>query len=293
MKLSEIWQTKKKPTISFELYPARNEKAEGKLQGVIDKLAACEPDLVSVTFGAGGKTRRGTHELVRRLKEEKQLEVLGYFAGYGLGPDDITSVLDGYRDLGVDNLLVVRGDVPEDDGFTPHPGSMAHASDLLGFVRSKGYDFFLGAAGYPEVHREAPSREKDLAYLKLKVEHGAEFIITQYVYDNELFFDFTARCEAAGIDVPIIAGVMPIYTLKMTESLARMCGATIPDRIRQGLELLPPESKAAVTEFGIALAIKQCRGLLRAGVPGLHFYTMDRARSVLAIVEQLRRDGLL
>jgi methylenetetrahydrofolate reductase (NADPH) len=134
---------------------------------VIGKLAALEPDLVSITFGAGGSSRKGSYELARKLKEKK-LEVLPYFAGYGLGPDEIMSVLDDYRDLEIDNLLVVRGDEPEDESFSPHPESLAHASDMLTFIRPR-YDFFLGAAGYPEGHKEAESREKDLEYLKLKV----------------------------------------------------------------------------------------------------------------------------
>ncbi len=291
MHLDQIWSNRDKPTVSFELFPAQNEKAEDKLTKIIDKLADAKPDLVSVTFGAGGKTREGSHKLVKRLKQEKNLEVLAYFAGYRLGPEEITSVLDGYRDLGVDNLLVVRGDQPQDD-VSPHPESLPHASDLLAFIAPR-YDFFLGAAGYPEGHIEAQSKERDLAFLKLKVDRGARFIIANYVYDTPCFFDFRERCAAAGIDVPIVPGVMPIYSVKMMERLAALCGATIPDKIRQGLSMLPPDLKGAITEFGIALAIKQCRELLRQGVPGLHIYTMDKSKSALAIVGQLREDGLL
>ena len=211
MKVTEMWKKSTKPTVSFELYPPRTLKAGEKLEKTIDILAALKPDFASVTFGAGGSTREGSYQLLENLKVKKGLDVVSYFAGYGLGPEDITSVLDSYQDLGIENILVVRGDIPHDlEGFTPHPESFVHASSLLEFVRPK-YDFCMGVAAYPEGHIEAESNEKDLEYLKLKVDLGADYIITNYSFDNNYFFDFVERCHEKGITLPIIPGVMPIY----------------------------------------------------------------------------------
>lgn len=294
MNVTDIWTSQQKPTISFELFPPRSPKAAKNLEKAIEKLAALKPDFVSVTFGAGGSTREGSRQLIETLKQTKGLEVVAYFAGYGLGPDDIIAVLDSYQALGIENVLVVRGDPPHDqEDFTPHPQSMPHASDLMAFIRPRYDDLCIGVAGYPEGHIEAESKEKDLEYLKLKVERGAEYIICNYFYDNRYFFDFIGRCRAMNIDVPIVPGVMPIYSVKMMEMLANLCGATITPEIRQEIAALPEDDKEALVDFGIEFAVRQCTELLKAGVPGLHIYTMDRSKSTVGIVERLRRDGLL
>ncbi len=293
MRLTDMWNTREKPTVSFELFPARSAKAAESLEKAIDVLAALEPDFISVTFGAGGSTREGSYQLLEGLMEDRGLETVGYFAGYGLGPEDILNVLDSYQALGIENLLVVRGDIPRDDeGFKPHPDSFEYASELVEFIRPR-YRFCIGVAGYPEGHIEAESKEKDLEYLKLKVESGAEYIITNYCYDNRFFFDFVERCRAVGIGVPILPGVMPIYSVKMMESLASLCGATITGEIRGGLADLLEGDKEAVLDFGIEFAYKQCKGLLTAGVPGVHIYTMDRSRTTAEIVTRLRGEGYL
>jgi methylenetetrahydrofolate reductase (NADPH) len=239
VKLTEIWKTSEKPSVSFELYPARTEKAAAKLENTIDLL------------------------------------------------------VDSYQELGIENILVVRGDIPHNqEDFTRHPNSFAHATDLIKFIRPR-YNFCLGAAAYPEGHIEAESREKDLEYLKLKIDLGAEYIMTNYCYDNRFFFEFVERCRSMGIDVPILPGVMPIYSIKMMESLARLCGATITEEIRLGLAELPEGDKGAVLDFGIEFAYKQITGLLNSGVPGVHIYTMDRSKTATAIVTRLRNEGFL
>lgn len=293
MRMTDLIEKKQKPVVSFEFFPPRDEAAADKLEGVIDKLVSLKPDFVSVTFGAGGSTREGSYHLARKLIQEKGLDVVTYFAGYGLAPDDITSVLDAYAGLGVETLFVVRGDKPRDaEGFTPHPESFQHASELLDFIRPR-YNFCLGAAGYPEGHPEAQSREKDLEYCRLKVQNGAEFIIAQYCYDNECFFDFVQRARSIGITVPIIPGIMPIYGVKLMEGLARVCGATIPDTLRNDLAQLPQDDPAAVVRYGIDFAFSQCRDLLKHGVDGLHFYTMDRSNTIIEVVNRLREESLL
>ncbi|MBL7185603.1 MAG: methylenetetrahydrofolate reductase [Phycisphaerae bacterium] len=293
MKVTDLWSAAQKPTVSFELFPPRSPKGAEKLEKAIDALADLRPDFVSVTFGAGGSTREGSRQLVEKLKKEKMLEVVAYFAGYGLGPEDITAVLDSYQTLPIENVLVVRGDVPKElEDFKPHPRSFAHASDLIEFIRPR-YPFCLGTAGYPEGHIDCESKDKDLEYLRLKVENGAEYIISNYFYDNRYFFDFVQRCRALGIGVPILAGVMPIYSVKMMKMLAGMCGATITDEVRNGIASLPQDDKESLVNFGIEFAASQCTELLRAGVAGLHFYTMDLSESTVGIVNRLRDDGLL
>ena len=293
MKATDIWKSGQKATVSFEFFPPRSTKATEKLEKAVDELVALKPDFVSVTFGAGGSTREGSRQLIEKLKNEKGQEVIAYFAGYGLGPDDIITVLDSYQALGIDNILVVRGDKPADqEGFQPHPQSLPHASDLMEFIRPR-YDFCMGVAGYPEGHIEAESKEKDIEYLKLKLDNGAQYIISNYFYDNQYYFDFVERCRAVGIDVPILAGLMPVYSVKMMEMLAGLCGATITDELCQGIEKLPVYDKEALMNFGIEFAVHQCKDLLKAGVAGLHIYTMDRSISSVAIVERLRKDGLL
>jgi methylenetetrahydrofolate reductase (NADPH) len=293
MRATDVWSSGQRPTVSFELLPPRSQKGAESLERTIDVLAALRPDFASVTFGAGGSTREGSRQLVDKLKNEKGLEVMAYFAGYGLGPEDITSVLDSYEALGVENVLAVRGDPPhKPEGFEPHPDSLSYASDLVAFIRPR-YNFCLGVAGYPEGHIECDSREKDIEFLKLKVDSGAEYIVSNYFYDNQYFFDFVERCRAIGIDVPIIPGVMPIYSVRMLEKLASLCGATIVEEVRQGIAALPEGDTEALAVFGIDFAARQCRELLEAGVPGLHIYTMDRSRAPAGIVNRLRGEGLL
>jgi methylenetetrahydrofolate reductase (NADPH) len=192
----------------------------------------------------------------------------------------------------VENLLVVRGDPPRDPAFRPHPESLPYATDLLEYIRPR-FSFCLGAAGYPEGHVQARNPEEDADFLKRKVDLGAEYIITNYFYDNRFFFDYLDRCRARNVSVPILPGVMPIFSYKLTETLAATCGASIPDDVRKELAAIPEGEKKTSADFGVALAERQCRELLAAGVPGILFYTMDRWESVTEVVRRLRADGLI
>jgi len=291
MELTDRWAAGGPPTLSFEFFPARTDKARANQQIAIGKAVEVGPDFVSVTFGAGGSTREGSRKLVETL-QGRGLEVLAYFSCYGLGPQDILGALGDYREMGIGNVLAVRGDIPRDDPeFTPHPEALPHASDLLAFI-GEHFDFCVGAAGYPEGHVDAESKERDLDFLKLKVERGARFVITNYTYDNRHYFDFVERARAGGIDVPIVPGVMPIFSVKMMRNLARLCGASIPAELDAGLKALPDNPKE-VLAFGIEYATRSCAELLAAGVPGLHFYTMNRMKAPARIVANLRADRLL
>ena len=282
-----------RPVISFEFFRAKTEKGAQSLEKVLDLLCATRHDFMSVTFGAGGSTREGSYELIDKLKNERKENVVAYIAGVGLGPDQLTEVLDTFKSRGIETVFVIQGDEPQDDaGFTPHPDALAHASDLLKFI-SERYDFCLGAAGYPEGHIRAESLEKDIEFAKLKQDNGAHYLVAQYFYDNRFFYDFVDKCRGAGITIPIIPGIMPIYTIKLTEILSSVCGSAIPADVRKRLDSIPADDKDGVVEYGIELATAQCRDLLKNGVAGLHFYTMNRGKSVNAIVTTLEREGLL
>lgn len=280
------------PVISMEFFPPRDEKAAGTFSTTIDDLTKLAPDYMSITFGAGGSTRDGSYQTAKQLIEEKNQPTVAYIAGYGLGPDDITAVLDSYKALGIETIFVVRGDKPHDDNFKPHPQSFRYASELIEFIQKK-YNFTLGCAGYPEGHLEAESLDKDIEFLKLKVDNGAEYVMAQYFYDNDFFFKYVDKCRAAGINVPIIPGIMPVYTVKMTKMLAKVCGATITADLQAKLDAVDADDKAAVLQLGIDFSIDQCKGLLKQGVPGVHFYTMNRSHSTTQIMMALKEAALI
>jgi methylenetetrahydrofolate reductase (NADPH) len=276
----------------MEFFPPRTEKTIQAFGPTLDQLAVHQPDYMSVTFGAGGSTRNGSYQTVKQILKEKNLPAVAYIAAWGLGPDDVRNVLDSYKNLGVETIFVIRGDEPKEEGVAPHPEGFAHASDLLAFIK-KNYDFTLGCAGYPEGHLEARSPAKDLEYLKLKIDNGAEYIVSQYFYDNDFFFRYVEKCRKLGINVPVIPGVMPVYTLGMTRSLSQVCGSTITPALNAKLEAVDPKDAEAVLNLGMEFSLDQCRGLLKAGVSGLHFYTMNRSRSTGEIISRLRKENLL
>ncbi|MCK5836236.1 MAG: methylenetetrahydrofolate reductase, partial [Desulfobacula sp.] len=206
-------------------------------------------------------------------------------------PDDITPVLDKYRDLGVETIFVLRGDKPQGKDFIHHPDSFAYASDLIAFIKER-YDFTLGCAGYPEGHIEAQNLETDIEFLKRKVDKGAQYVVAQYFYDNDYFFSYVDKCREAGIDVPIIPGIMPVYTIKMTQALSGICGTQITNPLQQNLNKVDAEDKTAVLNMGIDFAVDQCKDLLKKGVAGLHFYTMNRSKSTKGIISRLQQENL-
>lgn len=292
MKLSEILE-KKKHTFSFEYFPPKTEKGIVKQEKVIESLDELNPDFVSVTFGAGGSSKEGSYELAKKLQEKTDSEVLAYLTCYGLSQKEIHNVLSSYQDLGIENILAIRGDIPEDMDSSQIPGdSFSYAYELVNLIKNN-YDMCVGVAGYPEGHVEAPSKEKDIEYLKYKVDQGADYVIAQFFYDNDDFFDFLERCHKAGINVPILAGVMPVYSLRMLYMLTEDCGAAIPEKLKKGLSEIPEDDTEALVEFGIEYAAEQCEELLQEGVRGLHIYTMNKSESALGLVRNLRGKGLL
>ena len=291
MSLTRIWN-RNRPSLSFEFYPAHSPKSLANLHKVADKLLELAPDFVSVTFGAGGSTREGSRELIAHLVGRSSVPVVGYLASWGLAARELEDLALTWRKLGASALFCIRGDVPEDHPCPPHPEGFTHASELIAFLADK-VDLPLGGAAYPEGHVQAASREEDWEWLLHKAVSGADFIITQYFYDNRDFYAFREYCRSHGMNKPILAGIMPIYHPTLPLTLADKCGATILQTLRESLGRLDPEDRPALNAWGVNLALAQCRDLLANGVDGLHFYTMDRSLSVLPIVTTLREEGLL
>ena len=290
MRVAQLYKDKQ-PAISFEFFPFRDDKTQASFNKTIDNLSPLKPDYFSVTFGAGGSTRDGSHDTAKILLD-RNLPTVAYIAGFGLAPDDIRAVLDKYKAMGIETIFVIRGDQPKDADFKPHPDSFTYACDLIKFIKDN-YDFTLGCAGYPEGHVQATSLGSDIKYLKMKQDAGAQYVVVQFFYDNEFYFSYVNKCRDAGVTIPIIPGIMPVYTLKLTKILTSVCGTSIPKALQVKMDAVDKDDKDAVLNLGIDHAIEQCKGLLTQGVPGLHIYTMNRSRSTKVIVETLKKENLI
>jgi methylenetetrahydrofolate reductase (NADPH) len=276
------------PAFSFEFFPPKGESGKEELYRTIAALRGYEPAYVSVTYGAGGSTRRLTVDLVRRIKTEAGLETMAHLTCVGSTQQEIGQVLDEIRDAGVENVLALRGDPPKGEScFVKTEGGFAYASELVRFIRER-YTFCLAAACYPEKHVEAPDADADLANLKRKVDAGVELLVTQLFFRNADYFGFVDRARAVGITVPIIPGIMPITNLSQIKRFTSMCGAQIPEDLLLRLEATGGDAEA-VRRIGVEHAIEQCRALLAGGAPGVHFYTLNRSRATVEILEALRR----
>lgn len=291
MKIASLFR-EGNPLFSFEFFPPRSDEATARLEDTIAELAALRPAYVSVTYGAGGSTRERTLELVARVQRRAGLTAMAHLTCVGASRDELAQVTDRLRDSGVENIIALRGDPPAGDStFTAHPDGLAHASDLAAFIRARHGDAFcLAGAGYPEGHVECRDLATDLRHLRTKVDAGVDFVVTQLFFDNRHYFDFVARARAAGIAVPIVPGIMPILNAAQIERFTRLCGASIPAPLQAALDRVR-DDPAAVEELGIAHAAEQCRGLLRGGAPGVHFYTLNRSRATRVVLERLRAEG--
>jgi methylenetetrahydrofolate reductase (NADPH) len=278
------------PVFSFEFFPPKTEAGERNLYAALGELETLEPSFVSVTYGAGGSTREKTIEIVKRIKDEHALEAMAHFTCVGATVEQLRGTLDEMRAAGIDNVLALRGDPPAgEDTWTKTEGGLEYSRELVELIAAD-YPFAIGAACFPETHIHASSPEADLEHLVEKVGAGVDFLITQLFFDNSRYFDFLARARAAGIEVPIIPGVMPITQVGQVERMAKMCGASIPPGLRRELHARG-EDPEAVLDFGVAYATLQCAELLAAGAPGIHFYTLNRSPATRAILSALKLAG--
>jgi methylenetetrahydrofolate reductase (NADPH) len=286
MRIDQILE-ERRPCFSFEFFPPKTDEGMDNLKHAIDDLTEDEPAYVSVTYGAGGSTRDRTVEITKWIKQEVGLEAMAHMSCVGEPVERLREILDEIGAAGIENVLALRGDPPRGETeWKPHPGGLRYSTELADLIAGD-YPFCIGAACFPEVHPEAPSLEHDLNFLKEKVVAGASFLITQLFFDNKLYFDFVEEARAAGIDVPIIPGIIPVTGYRQIKRFTEMCGASIPDDFERELAAREDDPEA-VKDLGVSYATLQCADLLARGAPGIHFYTLNKSPATRAILAALR-----
>jgi len=282
--------------MSFEFFPPRQDGAWEGLYETIRELEPLGPSFVSVTYGAGGTTREMTHDLVVRIKETTAIPPVPHLTCVGHTKDEVRAILERYAAAGVSNILALRGDPPKDQpDYDWSQGDFKHAADLVAFIREFNESgahpgargFGIGVAGFPEGHPDTPNRMAELDHLKAKVDEGADYICTQLFFDNHDFYDFRDRCRLSGINIPIIAGLMPVTSLQGMRRMAELAaGARFPAKLLRSLERAKEDSEA-VSRVGIHYAAEQCADLLDHGVDGIHFYTLNKSLATREIYHSL------
>jgi len=280
------------PVFSFEFFPPKNDTGVAALFDTLRALRPLGPSFVSVTWGAGGSSRGRTLEMVTRIKRETEIEAMAHVTCVGASRKELEEQLAVICDAGISNVLALRGDPPRGQReFIAHPDGLAHASDLVQLAHEvaakRGVKLCVGAACYPEGHPETRDLAQDLRHCKLKVDAGADFLITQLFFENRRYFEFLGRARAAAIDVPILPGIMPVTNVDQIRRFTALCGAHIPAGLSAALRARHDDADAAL-QLGVAYAALQCADLLRGGAPGIHFYTLNRSTATRAIVAALR-----
>jgi methylenetetrahydrofolate reductase (NADPH) len=278
----------KKPVISFEFFPPKTDDGDRNLlERTIPALLQVKPDYCSVTYGAGGSTRDKTLMIVDRIQREHRLPALAHLTCVNHTRDEVRALLEKIHALGCRNILALRGDPPGGGEFQPTTGGFEFSAQLVRFIREAG-DFSIGVAGFPEGHVACKEgKHADWAHLKAKVDAGADFVLTQLFFDNADFLKFRDYVVGKlGVRVPLVPGVIAILNATQILKFTQLCGAKVPPALRTKLETLGNDEEAAM-EFGIEYATRQCEELLRAGVPGLHFYTLNKSRSTVQVLKNL------
>lgn len=291
MKIREMFG-RGRPLFSFEFFPAKTPEGERQLFQTLAELKGLGPDFVSVTYGAGGSARGKSVEWVERIGKEVSLEAMAHLTCADSSRYDLEITLQKLQGK-TQNILALRGDPPRGQKrFEPAPGGFSHANELVAFIRERfGDTFCLGGAAYPEGHPESDSLQSDLANLKLKVEAGLDFLITQLFFDNQHYFRFVERLERMGVGVPVVAGIMPVTNAAQVWRFTKMCGASIPASLLSDLEKAG-EDESAVLQVGVEYATGQVEELLAQGAPGIHFYTLNKSPASRRVLENLKRAGV-
>jgi methylenetetrahydrofolate reductase (NADPH) len=285
MKITEIFKQQKR-TFSFEFFPPKDEISALDFGINIGKLINLEPSFVTVTYGAGGSTQERTFAIVDYLHNKIGLTCMAHYTCVNASKEKITKDISYLSDIGIENLMLLRGDPPQGmKGIRLNPEGFNHASDLISFVNKLG-DFCIGAATYPEKHLEAKSLKEDIENLKIKINAGADFLVTQLFFINDLYFNFIELTEKHGINCRIIPGIIPITNYNQIKKFVQLTGAVIPEEIISQIE--PYQDNPEKTyQIGLDFAIRQCRDLLNRGAPGIHFYTLNKSRAAVEIFESI------
>jgi methylenetetrahydrofolate reductase (NADPH) len=286
MRIDEMLASSR-PVFSVEFFPPKTDEGRESLFETVEVLKDLQPAYFSVTYGAGGATRDGTLETTKAIRDEYGVEAMAHLSCVGETRENLSELIDRIAGAGIENILALRGDPPRGEtDFEQPAGGLGSAAELTSLINETHPEIAIGGACFPEVHPEAPNLEADIAYLKTKVDNGASFLITQLFFDNRSYFDFVPAARAAGIDVPIIPGVMPMTGFKQIARICDMCDAKIPEPLSDAMEAAGGDERVEF-ELGVAYAAQQCAELLRAGVPGIHFYALNRWPATRAILSAL------
>jgi methylenetetrahydrofolate reductase (NADPH) len=286
MRFAEYFRVRTRPVISFEVFPPKTEKAMADLEAVLPRLVALRPSYMTVTYGALGSTQARTLEIAAAIRKKHGLETASHLTCVGSSREEIDAILERLTASGIENIVALRGDPPQGETrFVAAEGGFRHANELVAHIRGSGR-FGIAVAGYPEKHIEAPDLDTDLANLKRKVEAGGDVVITQLFYDNADFFAFEKRVRALGIAVPVVPGLLPIQSFAQVKKITSLCGSKIPPDLHRELEAAG-EDTAAVQAIGIRWTAAQAKDLIRRGVPGIHFYVLNRAAHMERILAEL------
>lgn len=290
MKIKELYEIKK-TVISLEIFPPKLDSPVETVFKTLDELKDLNPDFISVTYGAGGKAKDRTVEIASKIKNEYRIESLAHLTCISATKNQISEAFEEMRKHKLENILAMRGDIPEDPDFDfPNPLQYEHAVDLIREVKAEA-DFSIGAACYPEGHVDCESKGKDIQFLKEKVAMGADFLITQLFFDNELFYRFMEEIDLAGIHVPVSAGIMPVLNKNQIVRITKLAGCQLPPKFKRIIDRYA-DNPAALKEAGEAYAIEQIIDLMAWGARGIHLYTMnkpDTAKRIIGNIENIRK----
>lgn len=274
--------------LSFELFPPKTDVGMSRLFRHVDRLVAKEPNYITCTYGAGGSTQDKTLEVIAGVRDRHNLPVATHLTCVGLAAEQLRDYLQRAWDLGVQNVVALRGDPPQGEKeFTAPPGGFSYANELVEFIRTHFPAMGIAVGGYPETHQQAPSPQADLENLKRKVDAGADVIITQLFFDNRDFFDFRERCQKIGINVPIVPGLLPVTNGAQIQRIASLCGAKLPKQFVEDLEKRADDS-AGQFEVGVEFATRQTAELVAEGVSGLHFYVLNKSEATERVLESVQ-----
>jgi len=289
MRFAEFYTGSTGPHISFEVFPPKTDAAMASLRRVLPELIELQPSYMTVTYGALGSTRERTLEIAALIKREYRMESACHLTCVGSSRADLDRLLDDIRNSGIENIVALRGDPPRGETtFVPPPDGYCHGNELVAHIRRRhAADFGIAVAGYPEKHLESPDVDSDLRHFKNKVDAGADIAITQLFYDNDHFFSFVKAVRALGVTKPIIPGLLPVLSAKQVQRITSMCGSQIPPTLQAELEAAGDDDDKA-EEVGIRQCVAQATELLRRGVPGIHFYVLNKSRHMRRIMVQLR-----
>jgi len=275
--------------LSFELFPPKTTAGEVQLFEHLRALVAQSPSFITCTYGAGGSTRTKTLEIVERVRREFGLPVASHLTCVGSTTEQLREYLREAERRGVSNIVALRGDPPRGEAsFRPVAGGLRYANELVALLHAEFPSFGIAVAGYPETHQEAPNADVDLTNLCRKVDAGADVVITQLFYDNADFFRFRERCSARGIRVPIVPGILPVTNLAQIQRITALCGARLPTPFQAELERFAGD-EAGQFEVGVAYATRQVQELISSGVPGVHFYVLNKSPATVRVLEAVSR----